>query len=401
MDGAKRILTDCLGSDGLQTLEKSIIRLKTNSTADAMEMYLPLLVVPRAILSWLVQNILPIPVGEYRELKFPGQDDTSIHIEKADSDVYHGEFSRGGKIIHRFNHQTLPAVSGHLMTIFELYHDIEKESMPSGDKKPSFDMVSEIMSRNNVTIPKPNDNVTELVSAISKLVDALVLQNISRPAIVPVIQQPEAEPKKEAPVEEVKKDEVPCVTPKSGYFKKKIESLKKQPMQKGFSGSAVPTPPKGPTPPVGPSNNPMEQRNKQLKAAANGKDSKTVGATKTPNAAPKGPTAPKMATPKLPTAPKLPTLKSENYFKNKLSKVSKSEHFCTEEQVYQKCKFCDESEFQKSEVGPVYSPCACYQQTLKSKGAFVTLRKSGNGYRLSFNTDDKDAIASFLKTLRQ
>lgn len=123
--GAEAILKSIVGDAGLESLSKAIFRRQTNTVADPMELYLPLMVVPRAILSWLVKNIQPLKVGDNADLKLPGREDVTFHIMKRASDVYDGEFVQGGKIIHAFEKQTLPSIGGHLMTVFEDYGHLD------------------------------------------------------------------------------------------------------------------------------------------------------------------------------------------------------------------------------------------------------------------------------------
>lgn len=132
--GAEAILKSIVGDAGIETLSKAIFRRQTESVADPMELYLPLMVVPRAILSWLVQNIQPLKVGEHRDMEIPGQDGVIFHVEKQASDVYRGEIVREGRVIHSFDKQSLPSIGGHLMTVFERYDHLKEDEKPKVDK---------------------------------------------------------------------------------------------------------------------------------------------------------------------------------------------------------------------------------------------------------------------------
>lgn len=133
MKKTKLLLKSLVGESGMERLEKAIFRRGTQNVADPLELYLPLLVVPRTILSWLAQNIKPLKVGEYKELEFPGQEDIKILVEKQNTDTYRGEFRKDGKVIHTFDKQTLPSIGGHFMTVGEVY-DFNSE-----DKKENYD----------------------------------------------------------------------------------------------------------------------------------------------------------------------------------------------------------------------------------------------------------------------
>lgn len=134
MEKTNALLKNLVGEEGLGALQKAIFRRGTQNVADPLELYLPLLVVPRAILSWLSQNIKPLKVGEHKEFKFPGQEDISIYVEKQNTDTYRGDFVQNGKLIHSFDKQTLPSIGGHLMTVGEVYDFKDKEDAAGADQ---------------------------------------------------------------------------------------------------------------------------------------------------------------------------------------------------------------------------------------------------------------------------
>lgn len=229
MGGARKVLEDIVGPGGYETLSKAIFRRGTQNVADPLELYLPLLVVPRAILSWLAHNIAPMPVGSIKEIKFPGRSDILINIRKEAADVYRGEMIQNGRIIHEFDKQTLPSIGGHIMTVMEQYdhlkeadkppvvmdrdeaireheklvdvlespsHEDDKEeakeqSKELQDYRTGTDLVEHIINANNIQMPDAEEakwayahgNVKELVGVIGKLVDALVVRNMQKDSI--------------------------------------------------------------------------------------------------------------------------------------------------------------------------------------------------------------------------
>lgn len=206
MSSSKTLLKNIVGVDGYEALEKAIYRSATQSVADPLELYLPLLVVPRAILSWLVQNIRPLKVGEHKEFKYPGKDDITINVEKQSTDVYRGEMVQRGRIIHNFDKQSLPSIGGHLMTVFEDYDglaakdkepeapkaDAPKEEKISPEPKAgdSKEVVRSMMDLGGITAENADPeavkwltahaNVKQLTAVVGKLVDALVARQIGR-----------------------------------------------------------------------------------------------------------------------------------------------------------------------------------------------------------------------------
>jgi hypothetical protein len=200
MNDSKTLLKSILGDRGYETLEKAIFKQKTQAVIDPLEYYLPLIVVPRTIISWLVHNIKPMRPGTILDTKFPGRDDIMVHFEKQGDDQYRAEFVQGGKVIHSFEKQSLPAVSGHLMTVGELYDSFGEEKEPAKiqaeepkaehkDDASGLEMVRHMMSMSNcVPAEDPENvkwqmshaNVREMTAVIGKLVDALTAKQMSR-----------------------------------------------------------------------------------------------------------------------------------------------------------------------------------------------------------------------------
>lgn len=195
MNSSEKLLKSMIGSQGYEVLEKAIFKRGTSAVIDPLEQYLPLIVVPRTILSWLIQTIKPMKRGDSKVVKFPGRDDITIQFDKQDVDQYRAEFIQGGRIIHSFEKQSLPAASGHMMTVGELYDSFgseeSKSEIPKTQEQPKLDVVKEIIGMNNIA-PATDEsikwqmshaNVKELTSVIGKLVDALMMKEMSRKKI--------------------------------------------------------------------------------------------------------------------------------------------------------------------------------------------------------------------------
>lgn len=192
MNSSEKLLKMMIGNQGYETLEKAIFKRGTSAVIDPLEYYLPLIVVPRTILSWLIQTVKPMKRGETKDVKFPGKENITIHFEKQDIDQYRAEFIQQGKIIHSFEKQSLPAASAHLMTVGEMYDSFGEEKSEEKKEAPKLDVVKDIMNINEIK-PKIDSesikwemshaSVKELTSVIGKLVDALVAKEISNKKI--------------------------------------------------------------------------------------------------------------------------------------------------------------------------------------------------------------------------
>lgn len=231
MSNFKKVMTDIVGEAGYQTLTKAVFKMGTQTVVDPLEFGVSLVVAPRAILSWLVQNVRPMKQGELKNLKFPGRDDVTIEMYKQATDMYRAEFIQGGKVIHKFENTSLPIISSHLMTALELYdhlddkvveprkdlvneheklidtlknpskekidEEIKEQSKElkdykgsTEDKTPMSEMVRTILQMNSINPSKEsderykwmyaNENVKDLTSVIGKLVDALVYKHAAK-----------------------------------------------------------------------------------------------------------------------------------------------------------------------------------------------------------------------------
>ena len=313
-------MAELVGMDGLETLQKAIMRRDTNHVADPMELYLPLLVVPRTLLSWLVRNINPMKVGEYKDFKFPGRDDISMHIEKQNTDTYRGEWVKDGKILHVFDKQTLPSVAGAMMTVGEVY-----DHLADGPKAEGTSMVQAMMAESGVDEEVPGEDekanilsskkITSLVSAIGKLVDALVDKKVSTDTFSEAVDGMDKKEIKgdeqkvvETEMPELKGATAKSVMPECKEVETGAQKFKKDAMLEtkaeapgGAAMAKRPTQPVQSTKPTMPSRGLKNLAPKQAQQSATGK---------VPTA-PKVPGAPKMSV-KPPSAPKAPTMKGED-----------------------------------------------------------------------------------------
>jgi hypothetical protein len=198
MNTSEKLLKSIIGDQGYEVLEKAIFKRGTSSVVDPLEFYLPLIVVPRTILSWLIQTIKPMKRGESKVVKFPGKDDIVIQFDKQDIDQYRAEFVQNGKVIHSFEKQSLPAVSGHMMTVGETYDFFEekidevKSKISSDSTTPDLSVIKEIINLNEIKPSLDSEsvkwqmshaNIKELTSVIGKLVDALMTKEMGRKKI--------------------------------------------------------------------------------------------------------------------------------------------------------------------------------------------------------------------------
>ncbi len=129
-----------IGDEGFEELRKNqIFRASTNTAVVVEELYAALRIVPKALLSYLVQKLRPLSPGEEAVIEIPGHEGAYIQLTKQDSDVYIGQFIRQGKLLHSFKHSTIPNIGAHLVTYFEMYdkmiEDEQSNESESIDRK--------------------------------------------------------------------------------------------------------------------------------------------------------------------------------------------------------------------------------------------------------------------------
>ena len=378
----EKTLKSMVGDTGYETLQKAIYKKDSDATLGPLDIYLPLLVVPRAILSWLVQNIKPMAQNENTKLEFPGIPGVMIDITKTGRDSYRATFIEKGKVVHEFEKQTLPNIGGQLLTFGELYTEDSAVSLdqPKEDLSAPAQMISMMGG-----IPSPANDVqwqtiSSLTGAIGKLVDALVCNQMVKDNVKKALnaKKKDEEPEDEEETED-KKESKEEAEEESEEELEDEEDIKKTVIAEGAAGAAAPK--------------------QAIKPIAPQKPSRAVAAKPKP--------VPPMSAPSA-IKPK-PTANA--YFKSKVPKlITKSEHkehLVLESELYTPCPHCGVPEFKKTEKGPKYKPCACFSVTLTNddnkKTSFVSIVKKSEGkFALSFNKNaDPESIETLLLTLRR
>ena len=114
-----------IGDEGFEELRKNqIFRSSTNTVVLVEELDAALRIVPKILLSYLVQKLKPMSSGEESIIEIPGHEECYIRVTKQDSDVYIGQFIKNGQVVHNFKHSTIPNIGAHLVTYFEMYDRI-------------------------------------------------------------------------------------------------------------------------------------------------------------------------------------------------------------------------------------------------------------------------------------
>jgi hypothetical protein len=119
------VINSLLGEDFLQKTEVAgILKLNTMTVVPLEEIKIALQIVPRAVLTWLYHNLMPLKVGGIWDSKIPFGD-AEIHVNKLSPDNYSGQIIRTGKIAAKFEYRSLPGIGLIILSTLELY-DMDK-----------------------------------------------------------------------------------------------------------------------------------------------------------------------------------------------------------------------------------------------------------------------------------
>lgn len=138
----KNFLNKFLGEDFEADLIKSdvgaILKPDANMTVLPHEMYVSLQIVPRTIISMLVQHLKPLKAGQVVDIPWPSDSGHThnIHINKISSDLYSGQITGEGRVLAKFGYRSLPAVGLVIMSTYELY---DKETNKQDLQNPQID----------------------------------------------------------------------------------------------------------------------------------------------------------------------------------------------------------------------------------------------------------------------
>jgi len=131
MSNADFFLKKALGEDFFDALSKvELWKPGTKSTLDHEEMKTALQIVPRTVIALLIRELVPMKIGETKEIELPGISSAGPHPEgsrsmiratKHERDVYSGEIEEDNKMVVDFKLRSLPGVGLVIMSAFELY----------------------------------------------------------------------------------------------------------------------------------------------------------------------------------------------------------------------------------------------------------------------------------------
>lgn len=170
MSKANYFLGKVLGEDFFESLAKTELwKPGTRTTIDHEEIKTGLHIVPRAIMSFLFQELVPMAIGESKEVAIPVGPDCILRATKHERDVYTGDITENNKSIVDFKYRSVPGIGLIIMSAFELY-DVDQLKVPEKQ-----------------SAPEPKDDVSDKVQkmidermALHSLVERVVEQKLSQ-----------------------------------------------------------------------------------------------------------------------------------------------------------------------------------------------------------------------------
>lgn len=134
----KKFLGEDFESDLIKSEVGAILKPDANMTVLPHEMYVSLQIVPRTIISMLVQHLKPLKAGQVADIPWPSDSGAihNIHINKISSDLYSGQITGEGRVLAKFGYRSLPAVGLVIMSTYELY---DKETNKQDLQNPQID----------------------------------------------------------------------------------------------------------------------------------------------------------------------------------------------------------------------------------------------------------------------
>jgi len=166
---AEYFLIKTLGEDFLESLgndlsKSEIYKQGTRTVTDTNDLYQGLQIVPKALLSLLIRELSPMQIGDTKEIRIPGKEDTIVSTTKHERDSFSGQVLQNNVKISDFLHRSIPGLGLVLLSILELYdvEDLDKETEVDHTKEAEINRII--------------DERMNLHSLVNKVIDGKLMQ---------------------------------------------------------------------------------------------------------------------------------------------------------------------------------------------------------------------------------
>jgi ribosomal protein S27E len=232
-------LNKILDEDFLESLAKSadLYKIGSNSVLDPEEIRIGLKVVPRAVMSLLINALTPMPLNSSIELQLPFGKSAYLSANKNAADDYTGSVYSDNKLVYDFKNRSIPGLGIILLSTFELYEleDLKDPIKPTEDGEAKIQkLIDERMELHSLVTRVVDNRISER-EALHKLMMTKLNEALKKECVDcgndPVVGRSIVEaPKKKLdfkPEDMAKKEE----TPKKGSPLKGFLERKKKPKE--------------------------------------------------------------------------------------------------------------------------------------------------------------------------
>ena len=188
---ADQFLAKMLGEDFNESLAKSELwKPGTRTALDIQEIRIALKVVPRVVMALVQAELIPMEIGETKELHLSFAEKAMVRVTKLERDVYSGEIEQDNKRLTEFKNRSVPGVGLVIMSAFELYDMNEEKSHHEKDLAVDADVKVQKLIDERLAMHRLVEEVVEgkmrqrdAVEQIllAKLTDSLAAKPVAEP----------------------------------------------------------------------------------------------------------------------------------------------------------------------------------------------------------------------------
>jgi len=170
MSNADLFLKKTLGEDFFESLAKvELWKPGTRSTIDHEELKTALQIVPRTVIALLIKELVPMRVGDTKEVALFVGTNALMRVTKHERDVYSGEIEEDNKKVVEFKLRALPGVGLVIMSAFELY---DMENLLNSSVQPMEDSKNEsVPVKESEPLPIAHSMVDDADLKVQHLID--------------------------------------------------------------------------------------------------------------------------------------------------------------------------------------------------------------------------------------
>lgn len=187
-------LNSVLDDEFLTTLAKSadLYKIGSNSILDPEEIRIGLKVVPRAIMSMLISELVPMEINASKDIQLPFGTVAYIAANKNAADDYTGSIYNDNKLVYSFQNRSIPGLGIIILSTFELY-DVENLSKPETHSEAAAGiqkLIDERMELHSLVSRVVEDKISQR-EAVHKLMMSKLNEVLNPPIVaVPEVRRP-------------------------------------------------------------------------------------------------------------------------------------------------------------------------------------------------------------------